>query len=274
MIRTVSTRAFGDCMKLKFGLLFFALVSVSPVVAQSPDVVALPNPDDFLVETYSMPTDSMSVQAVPAISNTAPIPSNMDILTEIFGSGAISLTPDQSAAPTQERNFAPIPGMYYPKQAVLTKLPDLPPPQLTIEKNIDTTRTPVIQQPDYADQLLEAGEQGKPLYFSVPREVRIKFYPEQSNLSAQAIKWIKAFAIRVRSDPRMVVEIRVSDENWPLQSKRVGLMLQVILEQGVSRHQIVVYKSARSVDSILLGCGQAVDQEAKVNKKRQKTISW
>ena len=70
------------------------------------------------------------------------------------------------------------------------------------------------------------------------------------------------------------MEIRASEEDWPLQSKRLGLMLQIILEQGVARHQIVVYKCARSVNTVLLGYGQALDQEVKINKKRQKTISW
>lgn len=261
-------------MKQGFGLLSMALVGmVFSAFAQTPDVVAVPNPDDFLVETYSMPADPVSVQAVPAMPRISPVPGNMDILTEIFGENAITLNANKPVSvPT--RNFTPTPGLYYPKQAILTKLPDLPPPQSTIERSVNTKITPVIQQPDYADQLLKLGQEGGSVYFSVPKEVRIKFHPGQSNLSAQALKWIKAFALKVRSDPRLIIEIRASEEDWPLQSKRVGLMLQAVLELGVSRHQIVVYKTARSVDTVLLGYGYMVDREAKVNKKRQKTISW
>ena len=261
-------------MKIKIGLLFLVLCSVSSVMAQTPDVVALPNPDDFLVETYSMPADPVSVQAVPAVPNVLTVANDKDILTEIFGSDAMTLNANQPVAPVQERNFAPMPGLYYPKQAILTKLPDLPPPQQTYERYVDTKITPVIHQPDYADQLLEATTQKKSVFFSVPREVRIKFYAGQSNLSAQAMKWIKSFATIVRDDPRLVVEIRASGENWPLQSKRLTLMLQAILEQGVSRHQIVIFKTGRSVDSVLLGYGKALDHEVKINKKRQKTITW
>ena len=108
----------------------------------------------------------------------------------------------------------------------------------------------------------------------MPKEVRLKFYPGQSNLSAQAMKWIKSFATIVRDDPRLVVEIRASGENWPLQSKRLALMLQAILETGVSRHQILIFKTGRSVDTVLLGYGKALDHEVKINKKRQKTITW
>ena len=261
-------------MKLKIVFSFLAVMIALPVMAQTPDVVAMPDPDDFLVDTYSMPADPVSVPAVPAIPNTTPVSSNKDILTEIFGSNAVTLNADQPVASAAERNFAPIPGMYYPKRAILTKLPDLPPPQQTYERYVDTKITPVIRQPSYADELLEATEQGKDVFFSAPREVRIKFYPGQSNISAQAIKWIKSFALKVRDDPRLVVEIRASEEDWPLQRKRLALMLQIILEQGVSRHQIVIYRSARSVDTVLLGCGRSINQEVQMNKKRQKTITW
>ena len=276
MIHSSSTRAFGECMK-KLGLITWALMMVAPVMAQTPDVVALPNPDDFLAETYSMPADPISVPVVPDPINAtpkAPVPNNRDILTEIFGSNALTLNANQPVQPLQTREFTPTPGLYYPKQTVLTKLPDLPAPQLTVERYIDTSRTPVIQQPEYADQLWEATQQKKPVFFSVPREVRIKFYPGHSNLSAQALKWIKSFAVKVRDDPRLMIEIRASKENWVLQSKRLALMLQAILELGVSRHQIIVYKSERSEDTVLLGYGRAIDHEVKINKKKQKTITW
>lgn len=263
-------------MKIGFTLTLLALWMVVPAVAQTPDVVAMPNPDDFLVETYSMPAEPLSVQPQTVSQNiVAPMPSDKDILTEIFGEGAMTLNANQPIAPpVQTRQFSPTPGLYYPKQAILTKLPDLPAPQMTVERFVDTTHTPVIQQSDLADQLLESVEQGKTPYFSIPKEVRIKFYPGQSDLSAHAMKWIKAFALKVRNDPRLVIEMRASEENWPLQSKRLGLMLQTILETGISRHQIVIYRSPRSVDAILLGYGRMADQEVKMNKKRQKTISW
>lgn len=277
MIHPSLTRAFGECMKTGFMLSFLALWIVVPVMAQTPDVVATPNPDDFLAETYSVPAEPFSVQPQMVSPDVVvPVPSNKDILTEIFGEGAITLNANQpvKSSSVQTRNFSPTPGMYYPKQAILTKLPELPPPQMTVERFVDTVRTPVIQQSDFADQLLEAVEQDKTPYFSIPKEIRIKFYPGQSDLSLHAMKWIRSFAIKVRNDPRLVIEMRASEENWPLQSKRLGLMLQTILEAGASRHQIVIYKSPRSADTILLGYGRMADQEVKMNKKRQKTISW
>lgn len=263
-------------MNLKRQLIWAAFMMMSvPVLAQPADVVAVGNPDDFLGQTYMLPADPISVDAPAAMPNVAPVLDNSDILTEIFGQKAIKLNANQPVpVPESVRNFTPTPGLYYPKKAVLTKLPDLPPPQITYEKYVDTTRVPVIHQPEYADQLLQSVQQGKTPYFSVPREVRIKFFPGQSALSAQALKWVKAFALKVRDDPRLVVEIRVSDDNWPLQSKRVGLLLHAVLEQGVSRHQIFIYRSARPTDTILLGYGKMVDKEIGYGKKTQKTISW
>lgn len=235
---------------------------------QTNEVVVMPNANDFLGPTYAMPDAPVFVQT-PVVS-----PSNQDILTEIFGSNAITLNANQPVQPVQSRTIAPTPGMYRPKQNVLTKLPDLPVPSVTFEPSVDTTITPVIKQPKYADDLLAEVQGGKKVMFSAPREVRVSFYPGQSSLSAQALKWIKIFALKVRNDPRLVLEIRVSDENWPLQSKRVALMLQTVMEQGVSRHQIYVYKSPRATDTVLIGYGQAVDKEVKKGKKQQKTISW
>ena len=261
-------------MKLKKEWFGLALAGcVWSATAQTLPVVAAPDAADFLGQTYMMPADPISVP-VPA-SAVAPIPAQTDILNEIFGPNALKLNVNQPVAtPVQSRQITPIPGMYYPKQAILTKLPDLPPPVMTYEQSVDTTREPAVRQPDYADQFLESLETGKTVYFTVPREMRVTFYPGKSALSAQALKWVKAFAIKVKNDPRLVMEIRASEENWPLQSKRVGLMLQVILEQGVSRHQVMIYKSPRPKDTVLLGYAPLADKELKKDKKKQKTISW
>jgi hypothetical protein len=234
---------------------------------QTNEVVVMPNANDFLGPTYAMPDAPVFVQ-------TPQMPLQKDVLSEIFGDNALKLNANQPVQPIESKTITPTPGMYRPKQNILTKLPDLPVPSMTFEPSVDTTITPVIKQPKYADDLLAEVQGGKKVMFSAPREVRVSFYPGQSSLSAQALKWIKIFALKVRNDPRLVLEIRVSDENWPLQSKRVALMLQTVMEQGVSRHQIYVYKSPRATDTVLIGYGQAVDKEVKKGKKQQKTISW
>ena len=238
------------------------------LLAQESGFVVNPDADEFLGPTYALPGDPVFVETPE--SNLG----NKNVLAEIFGSDMISLNSNQPVVPVQSKTFTPKPGMYYPKQSVLTKLQELPPPQLTQEPFVDTTITPIIKQTDFVDRLLSAIQENKRMTLSVPREIRISFHPGQSALSAQALKWIKVFSLKVRKDPRLVIEIRVSEQDWPLQSKRVALMLQAVMEQGVSRHQIFVYKTARSMDTVLLGYGQALDKEVEKSKKKQKRISW
>jgi len=266
MIKSGFNIRIGGCMK-KF-LIGWAVLGWSfGVFAQTSDVLSMPNADDFLGPTYAMPD-------APVFVETPQIPPQKDILSEIFGENALKLNANQPIRPIESKTITPTPGLYYPKKNVLTKLPDLPMPQVTFEPVVDTKITPLIKQPEYANNLLAELQGGKKTFFSAPREIRISFYPGQSALSAQALKWIKIFALKVRDDPRLVVEIRASDENWPLQSKRVALMLQAVMEQGVSRHQIYVYKSPRAVDNVLIGYANAIDKEVKKDKKRQKTNNW
>lgn len=256
-------------MVLKLGLGSFCLLLSVSVLAQEFDVVAVPNVDDFLGPTSSMPVVSTSMTTPSA---------SPDAVTDIFGQDAIKLNVNTPIQPTYTQTITPIKGLYSPKHAVLTKLPELPVPELTVEPYVDTTVTPIIQQPDYADKSLASMMFGQTTQFTIPKEVRLTFYAGQSSLSAQAIKWIKTFALKVRNDPRYMIEIRASETDWELQSKRVGLMVQILVEQGVSRHKIQVYKSPRSENSVLLGYASALDvQEAtlnKTNKKKQKTIQW
>ena len=73
------------------------------------------------------------------------------------------------------------------------------------------------------------------------------------------------------------MDIRASSEDWPLQSKRVGLLIQIILEQGVSRHQIRIFKTEREVNTVLLGYTQTEiipNEMVKHERKKQKTLRW
>ncbi len=252
--------------KLFVGCIAFFWMSCA--VAQDSGVIAVAEADEFLGPTYAIPDAPVFVDLPSGGA------SNRNVLTEIFGSDAVTLNANDPIETVSGQNFEPTPGLYRPKKNVLTKLPDLPAPQLMYESVLDTTITPVIRKSDYADRFLESLQNGKRVTFSVPREIRISFYPGQSSLSAQALKWIKAFALKVRNDPRLVIEIRVSEKDWSLQSKRVALMLQSVMEQGVSRHQIFIYKTNRSSDSVLLGYGYSVDKELEKGKKKQKTITW
>ena len=132
-------------------------------------------------------------------------------------------------------------------------------------------------QPPYADQAL-AMASSPASSLSMPREIRITFYQGETAFSAQALKWVKSLAVRVVNDPRLVAEIRISEETPNIQEKRLSVLLQILKEEGISAHQIRLYKTARDANSILIGYADNPDL-TRVNDKNskkgvQKTINW
>ena len=90
---------------------------------------------------------------------------------------------------------------------------------------------------------------------------------------------VKAFAVHVINDPRLLMEIRYSEKNPNIQEKRLSLLLQVLKEVGVTVHQIRLLKTARDSDSILIGYAYGPDYTVAGNVKDQKrgvqkTIDW
>ncbi len=225
--------------------------------------------EDFLTPSYVVPSSEQNNQNQPA-----PIPSEVDILNEIFGTSSITEKPVR--APVQ-RTFSPATGVQRTDQPLLSPLPEM----LTV--SLDETQIPPKKVPfrktSYADQSLAFVEGGVMGTFNMPREVRITFYSGESSLSAQALKWVRAFAIRVVRDPRLLAEIRVSEQQWKLQEKRLSMILQVLKEEGVSVHQIRVLKTERNPDSILMGYVYNSEQTVsktvtKMNSDEQKLIDW
>lgn len=223
--------------------------------------------EDFLTPTYT----------VPAQQQPTPVPSEVDILNEIFGSDTPEITTAsvQNPKPVQ-RTFSPRVGIQNENEPpLLTPLPPLP--IITAESEIPARKT-YFKQTNYADQALALG--GTPSSgIGIPREIRITFYKNQSTLSAQALKWVKSFAMRVVNDPRLLAEIRFSDQNPKIQEKRLSLLLQVLKEAGLSAHQIRLYKTRRDENSILIGYVENPDDTPlkivnKSTERTQKTIDW
>ena len=227
--------------------------------------------EDFLLPTYVAPGEPESV------AQTAVVPSEIDILNEIFGS------PDPVPAATEQivkrpiqQTFSPRTGVEKTKESeILTPLAPLPiiPTDILIEP-----KKQAFKQSRYVDQAL-AMATTPPSGLAMPREIRITFYPGQSTFSAQALKWAKSFALRVVNDPKLLVEIRVSEQSWKVQEKRLRILSQVLKETGISAHQIRVYKTARDENSILMGYAYnpeytLMGNGKNSNEREQKTIDW
>ncbi len=234
-------------------------------------VVAVTANEDFLTPTYVAPAST--------VSSTMAVPSEVDILNEIFGSTS-SLSAVPPIAPerkTIQRTFSPKTGVQSQEETpLLTPLPPLY--QAPIEDAFIEPKKPVFEQTGLADQALAvAGSASSGI--GMPREIRIKFYPNQAAFSAQALKWIKSFAVHVVNNPTLLAEIHISNENPQLQEKRLSILVQILKEVGVSAHQVRLYKTGRDENTILMGYVNNPDYTVPGNNKKtkervQKTINW
>ena len=222
--------------------------------------------EDFLTQSYVVPTD--------ATAQPEPVPSEVDILNEIFGS------PNPDIAPILQKSSQQ---MFFPKanvkkqdeQPLLTPLPEIK-VDLPEEKNPTPRKAPFTWS-GYADQALSLAEGGMANSLNMPREIRITYYKGQSGMNVHSLKWVRAFAVRVVHDPRLLIEVRVSEKQWDVQQKRLKLLLQILKEEGVSVRQIRVYKSDRNPDNILMGYAYDSEQTkmgAEKKQKEQKIIDW
>lgn len=88
--------------------------------------------------------------------------------------------------------------------------------------------------------------------FSVPSELRLTFRPDSSEMSAQTVKWIKAFGLRVKNDIQNAVEVRMSNESPTLQEKRFAIIRSTLTGVGVEDVQIIPVMTDRTPHTIVL----------------------
>lgn len=105
---------------------------------------------------------------------------------------------------------------------------------------------------DYADQVVAALERNEKVPFIMPQEVKVTFYPNAVDFSGQTVKWIRAFSLAALSDPRLVVDVRISTQNPEIQAKRLPLVQNVLLSNGLSPHQIQITYADRPSDTLIL----------------------
>ena len=235
--------------------------------------------EDFLSPTYAIPysSDPYSSESAPSNETTA-VPSEIDILNEIFGSNE----PDKTLAPQLAAYNAVPAQQFFPRNGVQEEkeetplLTPLPPLSLPKKEIFVEPKVPSFKQPSTADQTLAMAtmvDNGL-----APREVRVSFYKDMSAFSVQALKWVRAFATRVVNDPTLLLSVRISDQNQKIQEKRLSILFQILKEVGVSAHQVRLYQSKRDENSILIGYEKNPDYTSGAGKKSkervQKTIKW
>lgn len=134
---------------------------------------------------------------------------------------------------------------------------------------------------EMADKVLNGGVVGANESILMPQDIKVTFYPNSSEFSGQTIKWIKVFSMRARNDPRYTVEIRLSREQSAVQKKRLYVIERVLMNNGLSLHQIAVDYVDRPADSLILRMVKK-EEDVQTRKtilkngqvKENKTINW
>lgn len=86
----------------------------------------------------------------------------------------------------------------------------------------------------------------------LPTELRLTFKPDSSEMSAQSVKWIKAFGQRAKKDIQNAVEVRMSDIDPDLQEKRFALIHSTLTGIGMEDVQIIPVMTDRTPHTIVL----------------------
>ena len=282
----------------------FGALSFCPVYtrAQVEDVAVYDNQtNDFLLPSYFDAAPNQPIEE-PALAENTPqeVPADVDILTEIFGDQAVpstSNTPLHETTNTASTNKGPQQKMFYPRpksvatsqkrQPLLTPLAPLPKaadPNPPAPNNLYVPST-------YASQILDRETDDTKANVPLPKDIRLQFLPNRTQLTASVLKWVKAYALYVRKDPRLVVALRVSYKDWAVQQTRLSLIMQILFENHLSARQLQIFQSDRDPDTLVIGweknqnLTQLTDPEEKKRKQKeadddentqkgQKMLSW
>lgn len=167
------------------------------------------------------------------------------------------------------------------KKKLLLPLKPLPERKTVQEEISDTKPLYTTYTSEMADKALSDAQSEENESLLMPQEIKVTFYPNSAEFSGQTIKWIKVFSLRARKDPRYMVEIRLSRSNPTIQQKRLFVIQRILMNNGLSLHQIAVDYVDRPENSLILRMVKKNEnvQTRKVKLKNgqvkeRKTINW
>lgn len=168
-----------------------------------------------------------------------------------------------------------------PKKRLLLPLRPLPAKTPLPEDLSGTAPLFKVVSSQVADQVLKDAQDQTQSSLLMPQDIKVTFYPESADFSGQSVKWIKAFALQALNDPRKVMEIRLSQYSPTVQQKRLYVIRRLLMNSGLSAHQIVVDYVDRPADSLILRTVEKIEpiQKRKIEMKNGKvkeneTIIW
>ena len=256
------------------------------------DVLIFDNQSDFLLPSYfdaPPPTQEPTQPSKQAAKEPLPpqnVPSDIDILTEIFGDQASAKKTPEPVAVSQQKPRIQTTQTFYPspksvqKTELVPLLTPLPPLPKLPEPSVAPTKRMQYSSP-YATKLLAKETGRSKANIQLPKEIRLEFPANSTQLTNSAVKWISAYALHVQKDPTRIISLRASYRNWAVQQARLGLIMQILMEKGLPVRQIQIFQSDRNPDTLVIGDDENPDQthaitseDVKKVTKEQKVLSW
>lgn len=87
----------------------------------------------------------------------------------------------------------------------------------------------------------------------LPAEMRLSFQPGRAEISGTTLRWIEAFANKVKEDPAVILEIRIDrTSSFDLQQKRLNLLHNILTNKGVEYGKINTVFTSREPNSFII----------------------
>lgn len=194
--------------------------------------------------------------AVPAIPTGLPPKVNPDGLSEALSPAAQANT-EKKKQNEEESGLVDKLFSFFGKSETDT-LPSVgsgTAPAVQTEKEKDKSAASAVKSKTAAKKSSQSAEQQQtkqPARQIVPTELRLTFKPDSSEMSAQSVKWVKAFGQRAKKDIQNAVEVRMSNIDPDLQEKRFALIRSTLTGVGMEDVQIIPVMTDRTPHTIVL----------------------
>lgn len=199
-------------------------------------------------------TPALTTTATPVTAPAATIPTNPAGLSAALSNSPATNPASPNAAATDDGLVNKIFSFFgKPEVDALPSIGSGAPVEKSEEKKpVDNVKKPKATVQTAGQKPAAAVKRENENRFSVPSELRLTFRPDSSEMSAQTVKWIKAFGLRVKNDIQNAVEIRMSNTNPTLQEKRFAIIYSTLTGVGVEDVQIIPVMTDRTPHTIVL----------------------
>ena len=87
----------------------------------------------------------------------------------------------------------------------------------------------------------------------LPAEMRLSFQPGRAEISGTTLRWIEAFANKVKKDSSVILEIRIDrTSSFDLQQRRLNLLHNILTNKGVEYGKINTVFTSREPNSFII----------------------